>query len=132
MTNVQHAKYRHRLPQLDGGLFLTDGGLETTLIYHDGFDLPMFAAFTLIESERGRAALRAYYAAMFPWRRAAATDSFWKARPGAPIPTGAPSSVSRDRLAAVNRAAIDMLREIRAAYETKDATRDQRSHWPTR
>ena len=61
MTNVQHAKYRHRLPQLDGGLFLTDGGLETTLIYHDGFDLPMFEAFTLVESERGRAALRAYY-----------------------------------------------------------------------
>ena len=60
MTNVQH-KHRGRLPQLDGGLFLTDGGLETTLIFHDGFDLPMFAAFPLVESERGRAALRAYY-----------------------------------------------------------------------
>ena len=61
MTNAQHAKYRGRLPQIAGGLFLTDGGLETTLIFHDGFELPMFAAFTLIESERGRAALRAYY-----------------------------------------------------------------------
>src|SRR5690606_31665335 len=27
--------YRSRLPQIDGGLFLTDGGLETTLIYHE-------------------------------------------------------------------------------------------------
>ena len=61
MTNVQHANYRGRLPQLDDELFLTDGGLETTLIFHDGFELPMFAAFTLLESERGRAALRAYY-----------------------------------------------------------------------
>ena len=53
MTNVQHAKYRGRLPQLDGGLFLTDGGLETTLIFHEGFDLPMFAAFTA-DRERAR------------------------------------------------------------------------------
>jgi homocysteine S-methyltransferase len=67
MTNVQHAKYR-RLPQLDGGLYLSDGGLETTLIYHEGFELPMFEAFTLIDSERGRAALRAYYVAMLRWR----------------------------------------------------------------
>ena len=40
--------YRDRLPQLDGGLFLTDGGLETTLLFHDGFDLPCFAAFDLL------------------------------------------------------------------------------------
>ena len=29
------------LPQLDGRLFLTDGGFETTLIFHEGWDLPM-------------------------------------------------------------------------------------------
>ena len=37
------------------------------MIYHDGFDLPMFAAFVLLESDRGRAALQVYfdrYAAM--------------------------------------------------------------------
>ena len=55
------AKYRHRLPQLDGGLFLSDGGLETTLIFHEGFDLPMFEAFTLLESDTGHTVLRAYY-----------------------------------------------------------------------
>ena len=43
------------------GSFLTDGGLETTLIFHEGWDLPIFQAFTLLESERGRAALRAYF-----------------------------------------------------------------------
>ena len=37
---------RSRLPQLDGGLFLTDGGIETTLIYQEGFDLPCSRRFT--------------------------------------------------------------------------------------
>src|SRR5688572_9918965 len=55
------AKYRNRLPQLAGGLYLSDGGLETSLIYHDGFDLPYFAAFTLLRSEEGRAALTRYF-----------------------------------------------------------------------
>jgi len=33
-------RYRDSLPQLDGRLFLTDGGLETTLIFHEGLELP--------------------------------------------------------------------------------------------
>lgn len=37
--------HRAALPQLEGGLFLTDGGLETTLIFLRGRDLPAFAAF---------------------------------------------------------------------------------------
>jgi len=45
------------LPQLDGNLFLTDGGIETTLIFHDGFDLPYFAAFRLLRDPEGRDAL---------------------------------------------------------------------------
>ena len=40
---------------------LTDGGMETTLIYHDGIELPDFAAFTVLASGEGRAALAAYY-----------------------------------------------------------------------
>jgi hypothetical protein len=34
------------LPQLSGSLFIADGGIETRLIFRDGFDLPHFAAFT--------------------------------------------------------------------------------------
>ena len=45
----------------DGSLHLTDGGMETTLIYHDGIELPDFAAFTVLASEHGRSALAAYY-----------------------------------------------------------------------
>ena len=53
--------HRHRLPQLHGGLFLADGGLETTLVFHDGVDLPFFAAFDLLKHDEGQAVLRRYY-----------------------------------------------------------------------
>ena len=43
--------------------FVTDGGIETDLIFNRGIDLPEFAAFPLLDSESGRAALRDYFAA---------------------------------------------------------------------
>lgn len=54
-------RYRESLPQLDGTLFLTDGGIETSLIFHEGLELPDFAAFHLLKSEEGRAALNRYF-----------------------------------------------------------------------
>ena len=51
------------LPQLAGEVLLTDGGIETTLIFVDGFDLPCFASFPLLEREDGRAALRRWFEA---------------------------------------------------------------------
>ena len=54
-------KYRKSLPQLQGGQFLTDGGIETTMIFHEGFDLPYFAAFELLKNESGRVALEKYF-----------------------------------------------------------------------
>ena len=56
------AKYRNDLPQRRGGIFLTDGGMETTLIFHEGIDLPHFAAFVLLDSPGGREKLKQYYA----------------------------------------------------------------------
>ena len=51
------AKYRQALPQTGERLFLSDGGIETTLIFHQGIDLPHFAAIVLMRSEAGREAL---------------------------------------------------------------------------
>jgi homocysteine S-methyltransferase len=48
------------LPQLSGP-FITDGGIETDLIFHRGFELPHFAAFVLLDDAAGRRALREYY-----------------------------------------------------------------------
>ncbi|MCL6285854.1 homocysteine S-methyltransferase family protein [Ruegeria sp. 2012CJ41-6] len=49
------------LPQLGGDIFVTDGGIETTLIFDYEIDLPLFAAFPLLGTEGGRAALKRYY-----------------------------------------------------------------------
>jgi len=54
-------RYRQALPQLDGQLLATDGGMETTLLFRDGFELPCFASFPLLDSDEGRAALARYY-----------------------------------------------------------------------
>ena len=54
-------RFRDGLPQLEGPFFLTDGGIETTLIFHQGLDLPEFAAFDLLKDEEGTEALRRYY-----------------------------------------------------------------------
>ena len=37
------------LPSMAGRRFLTDGGLETTLVFHQGLDLADFAAFPLLD-----------------------------------------------------------------------------------
>lgn len=55
------ARYRHALPQLDGGLFLTDAGLETDLIFNHGIEIREFAAHTLLPDSEGRAALERYF-----------------------------------------------------------------------
>lgn len=112
--------YQHRLPQFDGRLFLTDGGLETTLIFHEGWDLPIFQAFTLLESERGRVALRAYFDRYVPLavKRGMGfvlESPTWRANPDWAAKIG----YGREALANINRAAIDLMREVRQAYETE-------------
>jgi len=57
MTNASNA-----LPQHRDGVFLADGGLETTLVFLQGIDLPSFAAFPLVLSEAGRETLTRYFA----------------------------------------------------------------------
>jgi homocysteine S-methyltransferase len=49
------------LPQLAGQVFLSDGGLETSLVFLDKIELPHFAAFTLLADELGRERLKSYY-----------------------------------------------------------------------
>ena len=53
--------YRQRLPQLEERLFVTDGGIETTLIFNEGIELPDFAAFDLLRRPGGETVLRRYY-----------------------------------------------------------------------
>src|ERR1700741_3738614 len=55
------AKYRTSLPQLADKLFLTDAGMETFLIFHEGIELPYFASFDLMKNDAGIAQVRRYY-----------------------------------------------------------------------
>jgi homocysteine S-methyltransferase len=48
--------------ELLDGMWVTDGGLETDLIFNRGVDLPSFAAFPLLDDADGTDELRRYYA----------------------------------------------------------------------
>ncbi len=109
--------YRDSLPQLDGGLFLTDGGIETVLIFHEGLDLPAFAAFDLLKDDAGTEALRRYYdpyASLARDRRLGFVleSPTWRASPRWAAELGY-DAAELDRL---NRKAIALMEEIRDAY----------------
>jgi S-methylmethionine-dependent homocysteine/selenocysteine methylase len=113
------SKYRHRLPQLRDSLFLTDGGLETTLVFHEKIDLPYFAAFDLLRSETGVATLRRYFEA---YTRIALDRQVgivleaptWRANPDWAAKLGYDAAT----LADANRTGVELLLEVRAALET--------------
>ncbi|MEL6271201.1 MAG: homocysteine S-methyltransferase family protein, partial [Chloroflexota bacterium] len=116
------AKYRTNLPQLNGKTFLTDGGIETTLIFHDGLDLPLFSAFVLLDGGDELAALKAYFERYAAIARENETGFIlesptWRASHG----WGAQLGYSVTQIADYNRRAIDLMQTIRDAYET-DAT----------
>ena len=114
------ARYRERLPQLDGDLFLTDGGIETTLIFNDGFELPHFAAFDLLKHRDGQAALRKYFRTYAAIARQYSVgfvleSATWRASPDWAVKLG----YSRDELRAANRQAVAMLHEIREEFDSE-------------
>lgn len=111
-------KYRTRLPQQNGQAFLTDGGMETTLIYHDGIDLPCFASFTLLATSEGREKTRAYYARYAALALKAGVgfvleNPTWRANRDWAEKLG----YSRDQLAKANRDAIALMTELRDKLE---------------
>lgn len=113
------AKYRHRLPQLDGGVFLTDAGIETTLIFHDGQELPHFAAFHLLKDAEGTEALRGYFTRHARIARDNGTgfileSATWRSSPD----WGEKLGYSPAQLDDVNRRAIDLMHALRAEFET--------------
>jgi S-methylmethionine-dependent homocysteine/selenocysteine methylase len=113
------AKYRHRLPQLSGELFLTDGGIETSLIYLDGQELPMFAAFDLFKTDAGRRAIRTYYARYCTLARAKGIGFIlesptWRAN----LDWAAKLGYSPAELGGINWEAIEMMLSLRHEFET--------------
>jgi S-methylmethionine-dependent homocysteine/selenocysteine methylase len=109
-----------QLPQLDGRPFLTDGGIETTLIFQEGFDLPFFAAFPLLEHERGLEALRRYYTRHASIARDRGVgfvleSPTWRAS----ADWGARLGYTRRALERINRQAIDLMHQLRRELQTE-------------
>jgi S-methylmethionine-dependent homocysteine/selenocysteine methylase len=114
------SQYRKSLPQLAGGLFLTDGGIETTLIFHEGLELPHFAAFHLLNDEAGTAALRRYFTRYAEIARANGTGFILES------PTWRASSDWGDKLgysaaalAEANARSIRLMRELRSEFQSE-------------
>lgn len=106
-----------RNPLRDGVRYLTDSGLETTLVYHDAEDLPSFAAFPLLDSEAGRARLSRYYREHADVAREAGLGFVfeaptWRANPD----WGRTVGYELPKLRRVNKDAIDFCRAIQADY----------------
>lgn len=113
------AKYRSLLPQLTSYPFLTDSGLETTLIFHDGVDLPLNAAFTLHATAAGEERLRDYYVRHIGIARAQNAgflleSATWRASPD----WGAKLGYSFSELTKLNRASIALMTTLRDEFET--------------
>lgn len=50
-----------QLPQMSGEVFVTDGGIETDLIFNRGIELPEFASFVLHDDSNGERELARYF-----------------------------------------------------------------------
>lgn len=114
------SKYRHDLPQLNGRLFLTDGGLETTLSFHHHIDLTHLAAFDLLRDEGGIGILRDYYLrhAQVACKRGVGIvleTPTWRASRD----WGEKLGYDANALAHANRRSVRLLLEVREVLETR-------------
>lgn len=110
--------YRTQLPQLQR-LFITDGGLETTLVFLDGIELPGFAAFTLLATDNGTARLRRYYESYVDMAKRhghgiVLESPTWRAN----TDWAAALGYDREMLARLNRRSIELLEDIRSLHQT--------------
>jgi S-methylmethionine-dependent homocysteine/selenocysteine methylase len=104
---------------MDSWRWVTDGGLETDLIFNRGVDLPEFAAYPLVWSDQGRALLREYYSgyaevAARAGRGLRLETPTWRANPD----WGAVLRHDETALADANQRAVALMQEI--AEEWRD------------
>jgi S-methylmethionine-dependent homocysteine/selenocysteine methylase len=112
--------YRDALPQLTGKHVITDGGMETTLIFHHGLALPLFASFDLLKDDVGTDALRSYFEPYVAVAREhgvgiALDTPTWRANPD----WGERLGYTPQALDEIQGKAVSLIEEIRAAHETE-------------
>src|SRR4051794_25225745 len=113
--------FRGALPQLSGRPFLTDGGLETSLMFLDKVELPCFAAFPLLRTEEGRARLHRFFEPYIALAKRHQTGMIldtptWRANPD----WGAQLGFDASALADVNRTAVHFVEALRQQHADTD------------
>jgi len=109
---------QHQGDLIPDDLMLTDGGLETVLVFEDGIDLPAFAAFPLLDTDAGKERFRRYYRD-YMVLAAKADAGFvmetptWRANPD----WGAELSYSRDDLRRVAHDAVALGGGLRDGWD---------------
>lgn len=97
--------------------FISDGGMETDLIFHEGAEMPLFASFVLLDSPEGCEMLRRYAVSYFDvaqvarWGFVMGTPT-WRANGGWGPKLGLDDAGIRD----VNRRAIAFAPDLRSAH----------------
>ena len=115
------AKYRSSLPQLSGAPFLTDGGIETNLLFNEKLDLPYFAAFHLLNDPKAQQALQRWFhthcliASTYKVGFILETLT-WRASPDWTKKLG----YSENELIEVLQKSVEMFSTYRDEYENKD------------
>lgn len=113
-------RYRNELPQLAGKVFLTDGGLETCLVFLENVDLPCFAAFPLVLDKAGRERLGGYFKPYLQTARERGVGFVldtptWRAN----ADWGARLGYSTPALASINRQSVAMATALRDAFDSE-------------
>ena len=110
------------LPHTTQQTFLTDGGLETVLVFQKGIELPSFASIVLMKTPEGRDFLKTYFEPFVGIARATGglilESPTWRASPDWQAAVG---FMELDQLADANTASIALLDEVRQGFETNTA-----------
>lgn len=98
-----------------------DAGLETAMIFHEGFDLPEFASFVLLDDPRGREALGRWFDGFVALAREGGTGfvldtATWRANMGWAGALG----LDEAGIARVNAEAVAFAKAWRARHESPD------------
>lgn len=98
--------------------FLTDGGFETSMLFHEGFDLPLFAACVLMDNDDARVAMTRYFDRYLCLAARARTGfvldtNTWRAG----LHWGAGLGLDDAEMLRLNRAAVDFANDLRTKWE---------------
>lgn len=116
-NEVKMKKTKNTLPNESEDLFLTDGGLETTLVFLEGYDLPYFAAFDILKDQKGYDSMKNYYSRYLKIAEKYKTNFIlesptWRANPEWIEKIGYP----KDSLFELNKKAVSLLSDLKIEF----------------